>query len=112
MIEALKFLFDPISFELGFFTFKGPLIVFALVIGFSVASLAWACEDAKKRNKDGYLAFIFICTAGWPFSLLWWLWLRPPLIKKQKIEPVGSAKPTPPGTSAAEQPRVPGSGAG
>jgi hypothetical protein len=27
-------------------------------------------------------------------------------------EPVGSAKPTPPGTSAAEQPRVPGSGAG
>jgi len=29
-----------------------------------------------------------------------------------KAEPVGSAKPTPPGTSAAEQPRVPGSGAG
>lgn len=27
-------------------------------------------------------------------------------------KPVGSAKPTPPGTSAAEQPRVPGSGAG
>jgi UDP-N-acetylmuramyl pentapeptide phosphotransferase/UDP-N-acetylglucosamine-1-phosphate transferase len=36
------------------------------------------------------------------------------IVKKmnQKIEPVGSAKPTPPGTSAAEQPRVPGSGAG
>lgn len=27
-------------------------------------------------------------------------------------EPVGSAKPTPPGTSAVEHPRVPGSGAG
>jgi hypothetical protein len=33
-------------------------------------------------------------------------------IHLKKSEPVGSAKPTPPGTSAAEQPRVPGSGAG
>jgi hypothetical protein len=32
--------------------------------------------------------------------------------KTKTAEPVGSAKPTPPGTSAAEQPRVPGSGAG
>jgi hypothetical protein len=31
---------------------------------------------------------------------------------QESTEPVGSAKPTPPGTSAAEQPRVPGSGAG
>jgi hypothetical protein len=31
---------------------------------------------------------------------------------KNGTEPVGPAKPTPPGTSAAEQPRVPGSGAG
>lgn len=29
-----------------------------------------------------------------------------------EAEPVGPAKPTPPGTSAAEQPRVPGAGAG
>lgn len=32
--------------------------------------------------------------------------------KTKTVEPVDSAKPTPPGTSAAEQPRVPGSGAG
>jgi len=63
-------------------------------------------------HRDGI--FPYILGVGSIFvSLALWIsvgFLAYKILKT--TEPVGSAKPTPPGTSAAEQPRVPGSGAG
>ena len=53
-------------------------------------SFIWITEDAQKRGKSGCLAFLFILAAGWPFSLLWWVWLRPP-----RATPVSPPPPSP-----------------
>jgi hypothetical protein len=59
------------------------LIVFAISF---IVSAFWICRDARLRNKDPFLAFIFLSAAGWPFSLLWWLWLRPFTQKEREEE--------------------------
>jgi hypothetical protein len=33
--------------------------------------------DAKSRGKNGFAAMLFILACGWPFSFIWWYWLRP-----------------------------------
>ena len=53
-----------------------------LVILFAL-SVAWATNDASKRGKNIFLAVLFIILTGWPISLFWWLWLRPPIKKEQ-----------------------------
>jgi hypothetical protein len=95
MNHFFDFLLGPGKFSVGDKVIEGPFIFIALVIGFSLAALPWVYEDAKKRDKNGILAFLFIVTAGWPLSILWWLWLRPPVTKenKTKVEPSHPANP-------------------
>jgi hypothetical protein len=39
--------------------------------------MIWVARDAGRRGKSGFFACLFAIMAGWPLSLLWWLWLRP-----------------------------------
>ena len=89
MIEAIfKALFSHASFgRPGGFMVEGPVIfvipcLIAILVGV-VVSFVWVCQDARKRGKNRVLTLAFILLAGWPVSILWWLWLRPP-IKTEK----------------------------
>ncbi|NJK92758.1 MAG: hypothetical protein HC904_13605 [Blastochloris sp.] len=84
MHDILNFLLSESSLGVGEFKLKGPLVVIVLVLGFAMASLVWVWDDAKQRNKNAFLAFLFVCLAGWPLSLIWWLWLRPARMDIQK----------------------------
>ena len=63
------------------------LVVSVILIGLALYSFIWITEDAQKRGKSGCLAFLFLIAAGWPLSLLWWLWLRPPFPWAPKSSP-------------------------
>lgn len=85
MIEnVIKFLASPASFSNGpgGFGINGPaLIVMPAIISIFFlffASLVWVWSDARKRNKSGFIALVFILLTGWPASFIWWFWLRPP----------------------------------
>jgi hypothetical protein len=54
----------------------------AIVITF-FWSVAWIWRDAEQRGKSGCLAQLFLVLT-WPVSILWWLWLRPPLDQPQE----------------------------
>jgi hypothetical protein len=60
-------------------------VAIAVLIAF-VWSICWVWQDADKRGKSGCLAQIFLVVT-WPLSILWWLWLRPPLEQLQKPAP-------------------------
>ncbi|HEY3897630.1 MAG TPA: hypothetical protein VGM54_03405 [Chthoniobacter sp.] len=63
------------------------LIEVLVVMGLAIWSIVWICSDAARRGKNGFLAFVFLFAASWPISLLWWLWLRPPLPKSPAAAP-------------------------
>jgi hypothetical protein len=89
MIEKI---FSSASFGFHDFKVEGPaLLVISATIAFvilSTWSLVWVCNDARRRNKPPLVALIFILAAGWPFSFIWWFWLRPAkLISKPKKTP-------------------------
>jgi hypothetical protein len=67
----------------GGFKIEGPVIfvipAIIAVLFFIFASLVWVYRDAGKRDRNGFVALIFILLTGWPGSFLWWFWLRPPL---------------------------------
>jgi uncharacterized membrane protein YhaH (DUF805 family) len=82
--EFIKFLDSPTSFSGwpgGFFT-SGPLVfsvpVFIAYIALFIFSLVWVYRDANDRGKSGLVALLLILLTGWPFSFIWWFWLRPP----------------------------------
>jgi hypothetical protein len=85
MLDTIvKFLTSPASFTggPGGFSINGPAIVvvpalLSIILSF-FASLAWLWQDARKRNKNGLVALLFILLTGWPASFIWWFWLRPP----------------------------------
>jgi len=83
--DIIRFLFSPAGFSSGpnGFQINGPFIVVVPLeiafIFFFIASLIWVCRDARKRNKNAFVALIFILLTGWPASFIWWFWLRPPL---------------------------------
>jgi len=58
---------------------KASVSPFVLLLGFLVfiGSMIWVARDAGKRGKSGFWACLFALMAGWPLSLLWWMWLRP-----------------------------------
>ena len=70
------------------------LAVSIVLVIVSIYSFIWISEDAQRRGKSGCLAFFFALAACWPFSLLWWLWLRPP-IQKSPPPALPSAPPPP-----------------
>ncbi len=73
------------SIEIGHFKVHPPgpwwfqAAVVLLVGGAFVWSLIWIARDAERRGRSGCVALLFLVAASWPLSILWWLWLRPPL---------------------------------
>lgn len=65
----------------GHFPVSGPPFFVILFIILFIWSLVWTAKDARRRGKNVFWAVIFALAATWPVSLLWWLWLRPPLQK-------------------------------
>ncbi len=59
---------------------KGPpaFILFCLIM--VVVSAVWAARDASRRGKSSFVAVIFVLFAWWPVSILFWRWLRPPIV--------------------------------
>lgn len=55
-----------------------PALILTCVILF-ILSIRWAACDATRRGKSGFVAGVFVLIAGWPVSLLFWRWLRPPV---------------------------------
>ena len=73
--------------EIGDFKVHGPWwLVLPLGILF-IWSVFWILRDAQERGKSGCLALLFLFAATWPVSILWWLWLRPPLVQTPKPAP-------------------------
>ena len=73
MIESvLKALFSPASFHSGpgGFSVNGPAIIVMLSVMASFVlffgSLVWVWQDARNRNKSGFVALVFILLTGWP----------------------------------------------
>jgi len=87
MENIFRFLTSPASFTApGGFKIEGPVIwaiptVMALLFG-AIASLIWLFRDATKRDKNGFVALVFVLATGWPASFIWWFWLRPPVQAK------------------------------
>ena len=79
--DVVLFLISPASVEFGEFIVKGPAIFVVptaiTIIGLSIWSFIWLFRDARKRQKNGFLAIVFILMTGWPLSFIWWMWLRP-----------------------------------
>lgn len=69
-----------------------PLAVLA-ILAFGLWSLRWIHRDAERRGKSGVGAFFFAVLAGWPLSLLWWRWLRPPLLEARRLRLLGLDEP-------------------
>jgi hypothetical protein len=84
-MTLIESLLSPASVDLGFFKAEGPVVlmipsVIAAIL-LASASLVWLYRDARKRDKHGLLAILFVMLTGWPASFIWWFWLRPPLPK-------------------------------
>src|SRR5689334_6576758 len=58
-----------------------------LTLIFVIWSLFWIRHDARKRGKSPFGALLFALFACYPISLLWWLWLRPPLLPTPNPDP-------------------------
>ena len=59
------------------FVFKAFLLVAFLAC--YISSLRWVMSDAAARGKDGITTAILIGLFAWPFGILLWIVLRPPL---------------------------------
>ena len=85
MLNFIKWFFlkpdCSIKFPSGFEFSAPPFLILLAVAGF-IASVIWVSRDARKRGKSGLLGGLFAILAGWPVSLIFWLWLRPQTTKK------------------------------
>jgi hypothetical protein len=80
MKEFLQWFFtSEMSFDFSSQPIKGPPFLFLLLLILIMTSCIWVARDASKRGKTSWVAVCFVLLAGWPFSLLWWRWLRPEL---------------------------------
>jgi hypothetical protein len=92
IIEFLnKYVLSPASFTApGGFHVEGPVVfvVFGVIAAaiLSVWSFLWIYRDASKRDKNGFLAVLFILMTGWPVSFIYWLWLRPPISETPTVK--------------------------
>lgn len=67
------------SFSIGDFTVNAPWWLLIPIFILFLWSVIWIMRDAGQRCKSGCLALLFLFAATWPVSILWWLWLRPPI---------------------------------
>lgn len=83
LLGMAKALMSAMSFKSGDFHLEGPVLlvltVTAALLAAFVWTLVWLYRDAGKRKKNGIVAVIFVLFSGWPFSFIWWFWLRPPV---------------------------------
>jgi hypothetical protein len=88
MKTFLHWLFlEKASFGAFGFTISGcPAFILLLTIVWWF-SCEWVSFDAARRGKSARVGFWFAMLAGWPLSLLWWRWLRPPQVVKSFLEP-------------------------
>ena len=69
--------------EIQYFGLRIPIpdehrtAVLVVLSCFVLYSLVMVAFDARRRGKNWFLAILFVLTAGWPLSLVWWQWLRP-----------------------------------
>jgi hypothetical protein len=61
------------------FVYTALVVLWILFIGNAI----WIYRDAKRHQKNPWIAIVFL-GCGWPFSNIWWLWLRPPTPKSHK----------------------------
>jgi hypothetical protein len=73
IVKRLRFL----DFEVLAPDTASGIFLYAIIVALFSWSLAWAFRDAKIRGRNPWLCILFISVAGWPFSVLWWRWLRP-----------------------------------
>ena len=84
--NILTVLTSPASINLAGLKFEGPAAlivpVFFIFLFLIFSSIGWIYRDAKHRDRNGFIAVLFILLAGWPLSFLWWVWLRPPVSER------------------------------
>ena len=85
--NMITILTSPTNINLAGFRLEGPaiLIIPALIAFLLVAicSIFWIYRDAAQRDKNGFVAILFILLAGWPLSFIWWIWLRPSIVYRE-----------------------------
>lgn len=90
MTGFLKWLFtSDSSADIGGLHVKASPFAVCSIVATFIFSLCWVFQDARQRGKSGWLAVFFVVIATWPFSLLFWLWLRPqsPILLKNETPP-------------------------
>jgi len=75
------FFTSEMSFDLHSNPIKAPPILMLLLLILVIVSCIWAARDAQRRGRSAVGAVFFVLMALWPVSLLWWLWLRPPIYR-------------------------------
>jgi hypothetical protein len=87
LVTIAKILLSPASFKSPGLNLEGPAVLvlpgIIAILLLSIWSFIWLFYDARKRSNNGLVAIVFVIITGWPLSLLWWFWLRPPLIKQK-----------------------------
>ncbi len=71
------FFTSEMSFDFARPSIKGPPFLFLILLVLLIKSCIWVARDAKRLGKKPALAVLFVLLAWWPFSILWWRWLRP-----------------------------------
>lgn len=81
---------------------SAPPFVILVYLGVVIWSIRWVARDANARGKAGAVVGVFAFFCGWPLSLIFWRWVRPPLLLTPPPLPVGSGYvyPTEPGPTA------------
>jgi hypothetical protein len=77
------------SYETGLSIDNAPMWVIIVILISWFFSSAWIIRDSIVRGKNPFVVFLFHTIAGWPLSILWWLYLRPPK-RKGAISEVSS----------------------
>jgi len=67
-------------------SFTGAPIYFLMLLACWIGSWVWIASDAQKRGKSPFWAVFFLFFAGWPLSIAWWCWLRPPYLDPLPVE--------------------------
>jgi hypothetical protein len=70
------------SYATGLQIDQAPLWVIVVLSFAWILSSIWIVRDSLARGKNPLATLVFLTTAGWPLSILWWIYLRPN-VKKQ-----------------------------
>lgn len=57
-----------------------PVLLVALYLTLWVWSVFWAHTDAERRGSPALFVALVVALIPWPFGLIIWLVLRPPLL--------------------------------